>query len=156
MEVTMVREPDNSPRHRCFGCGQLNSEGLQIEFEVEGARVTGRFIARSSHQGFPGVTHGGISAAAMDEAMGWAMYAAGAWAMTARMEVKYRSPVPMGEELVVTAQVVRDRGRLLEATAELRTCSGDRLAEAKAIFVRLPEDRARELQQFFLSEISPD
>jgi acyl-coenzyme A thioesterase PaaI-like protein len=148
----MTQEPDSSPRHHCFGCGQLNTQGLQITFDVQGLKVVGRFVARDSHQGYPGVAHGGISAAAMDEAMGWAMYAAGAWAMTARMEVKYRHPVQLGQELVVTAEVVRDRGRMLEAIAELRSVTGERLAQAKALFIRLPEQRARELQEFFLGE----
>jgi acyl-CoA thioesterase FadM len=91
----------------------------------------------------------------MDEAMGWAMYAAGAWAMTAKMEVKYRKSIPLNEELVVTAGVVRDRGRMLEAVAEIRSLAGERLAEAKALFVRLPGDKERELQEFFLGEGSP-
>jgi len=150
----MTQESDDSPRHWCFGCGKLNTEGLGIDFEVDGSKVEGRFVARSSHQGFPGVTHGGIAATAMDEAMGWAMYAAGAWAMTARMEVKYRKSIPLGEELVVTAGVVRDRGRVLEAVAEIRSLAGDRLAEAKALFIRLPKDKELELQAFFLGEVS--
>jgi acyl-coenzyme A thioesterase PaaI-like protein len=151
----MTQEPDDSPRHFCFGCGDRNPEGLGIEFEVDGLRVEGRFTARASHQGFPGVAHGGIAAAALDEAMGWAMYAAGAWAMTARMEVKYRKPVPLGEELVVTAAVTRERGRMLEAEAEIHSLSGERLANAEALFVRLPEGRQQELQRFFLGETAP-
>ncbi len=145
-----MQEPDDSPRHRCYGCGQRNPEGLRIQFEVEGRRVSGRFRPRDAHQGYPGVAHGGIAAAALDEAMGWAMYAAGAWAMTARMEVKYRQPLPLSQELVVTAQIVRDRGRRLEAEGEIRTGAGEVLAEARGLFLRLPAKRARELQAFFL------
>ena len=151
----MTQESYDSPRHWCFGCGKLNTEGLGIDFEVDGLKVEGRFVTRDAHQGYPGVTHGGIAAAAMDEAMGWAMYAAGAWAMTAKIEVKYRKSIPLGEELVVTAGVVRDRGRMLEAAAEIRSLAGDRLAEAKALFVRLPKDKERELQAFFTGEVSP-
>jgi acyl-coenzyme A thioesterase PaaI-like protein len=139
-----VGERDDSPRHWCFGCGDRNPEGLHIEFVVDGQNVTGRFTPRKSHQGFPGVAHGGLAAAAMDEAMGWAMYAAGAWAMTARMEVKYRKPLTLGEEIIVTAEATRDRGRWLEAASEIRTTSGERLAEAKGVFVRVPEEVARE------------
>ena len=117
-------EREDSPRHWCFGCGDRNPEGLHIDFEVDGPSVTGRFTPRKSHQGFPGVAHGGLAAAAMDEAMGWAMYASGAWAMTARMEVKYRKPLALGEELIVTAEATRDRGRWIEATSEIRTTSG--------------------------------
>jgi acyl-CoA thioesterase FadM len=86
----------------------------------------------------------------MDEAMGWAMYAVGAWAMTMRLEVKYRRPLPLDEELMVTASVGRDRGRRLEATAEIRTLDGDLLAQASGIFLRLPEERTREFNDAFL------
>ncbi len=113
--------------------------------------MTGEFVPRASHQGYPGLAHGGIAAAALDEAMGWAMYAAGAWAMTARLEVKYRRPLPLGRPLRVTAEVVRDRGRWLEAEGELRLAGGPLIAEGKALFMRLPADKAREMQAFYLA-----
>jgi len=146
-----VQEAPDSPRRWCFGCGDANPEGLRIQFQVEGRRVTGEFEARQAHQGYPGLAHGGIAAAAIDEAMGWAMYAAGAWAMTARLEVKYRRPLPLGRPLRVTAEVVRDRGRWLEAEGELRVAGGPLIAEAKALFTRLPADKAREMQEFYLA-----
>lgn len=149
-----MQEPDDSPRHRCYGCGIRNPEGLHIEFGVEGRRVQGRFTARETHVGFPGVAHGGIAASVLDEAMGWAMYAAGAWAMTARMEVKYRRPLPLGAELLVTAEVVRERGRVLDAVAQVSDAGGV-LAEARGMFVRLPLDKAREFQRFFLGNNEP-
>jgi len=151
-----LQEPDDSPRHWCYGCGAKNPEGLHIEFEVEGLRVTGRFTARQAHQGYPGVAHGGIAAAVLDEAMGWAMYAAGAWAMTARMEVKYRRPLPLGEPLTVTAEVLRDRGRRLEAEATLRTQSGEVLAQASGLFLRMPGERQSEFNDSYLGSAVPD
>jgi acyl-coenzyme A thioesterase PaaI-like protein len=146
-----VQEAPDSPRRWCFGCGEANPEGLGIRFRIEGRRVTGEFETRQAHQGFPGVAHGGIAAAAIDEAMGWAMYAAGAWAMTARLEVKYRRPLPLGECLEVTAEVVRDRGRWLEAEGHLRLLGGPLLAQAKAVFMRLPPEKARQMEEFYIA-----
>jgi uncharacterized protein (TIGR00369 family) len=145
-----MEEPDDSPRHLCFGCGVRNPEGLHIAFEVDGERVTGRFTARRMHQGFPGVAHGGVAAAVLDEAMGWAMYAAGAWAVTAKMEVRYRRPLPLEEEVIVTASVTRNRGTRLEAAARLATRSGEVLAEASALFLRMPDDREQQLNDTYL------
>ncbi|MDO8617246.1 MAG: PaaI family thioesterase [Dehalococcoidia bacterium] len=151
-----MQEPEDSPRHWCYGCGDRNPEGLHIQFEVEGGRVTGRFTARQAHQGYPGLAHGGIAAAVLDEAMGWAMYAAGAWAMTARMEVKYRRPLPLGRPLTVTAEVLRERGRRLEAQAAIHTASGRLLAEAQGLFLRVPlPGKGGELDRFFLGEAAP-
>ena len=151
----MALEPDTSPRRLCYGCGDLNPEGLGIQFEVEGATVTGRFTARKEHQGFPGVVHGGVAAAVMDEAMGWAMRAAGAWAMTARMEVKYRKPLPLGEEVIVTAEVVRDRGKRLEAMSDIRTQSGERITQATGVFLRVPEEVARQYDLALIPDEQP-
>jgi acyl-CoA thioesterase FadM len=83
--------------------------------------------------------------------MGWAMYAAGAWAMTARMEVRYRRPLPLGEPTLVTAEVSRDRGRWLHVEGQVRSAGGELLAEGKALFLRLPPARAREMQAFYVS-----
>jgi acyl-coenzyme A thioesterase PaaI-like protein len=145
-----MQDPEDSPRHMCFGCGQRNPEGLHIDFDADGLKVTGRFVPRKTHQGFPDVAHGGIAAAAMDEAMGWAMYAAGAWAMTARMEVRYRKPLPLESELLVTAEVVKDRGRLLEAVAAIASPEGEVYAEAKGTFMRMPKEVSEEFNARFL------
>lgn len=146
----MTQEMDDSPRHLCYGCGARNPEGLHIEFEVDGPKVTGVFRPRQVHQGFPGVAHGGVGASVMDEAMGWAMYAAGAWAMTARLEVRYRRPLPLDQAITVTATVTRDRGKRLEASAELRDESGALLAQATGLFLRMPDEQQRELNETFL------
>lgn len=141
----MQEERDDSPRHDCFGCGSRNAEGLQIAFEIDGWKVSGRFTPRKSHQGFPGVAHGGIAAAAMDEAMGWAMYAAGAWAMTVKMQVKYRKPLKLGEEVIVLAETVVNKGRRLEATSRIESLTGEVICEAEGLFLRMPESESRKM-----------
>jgi uncharacterized protein (TIGR00369 family) len=146
----VTQEPADSPRQWCYGCGERNPEGLHIDFEIDGRRVKGRFVARDVHQGFPGLAHGGIAAAVLDEAMGWAMYAAGAWAMTARMEVRYRKSLPLREEVTVGAEVVRERGRRLEAQAEIRDSAGRLLAQANGLFMRMPEEQTRDLDASYL------
>ena len=122
-----------------------------MKFEVEGyGRVRGEFVPRKAHQGYPGYAHGGIAAAVLDEAMGWAIYAADARALTAQMEVKFRRPLPIGEPVTVTAQVTREGGRWLELVGEVRSSDGETLTEAKAMFVRLTKGKRRELDQAYL------
>ncbi|HEX8743401.1 MAG TPA: PaaI family thioesterase [Thermoleophilaceae bacterium] len=76
----------------CFGCGQANLFGLQLESDG----VSGRFFVKQDHQGPPGFAHGGIIAAALDEAMALALHAQGRDARTKRLEVRYLAPVPVG------------------------------------------------------------
>jgi acyl-coenzyme A thioesterase PaaI-like protein len=149
----VLREPPDSPRRWCYGCGEANPQGLQIDFRVEGTAAVGSFRARTLHQGFPGLVHGGITAAALDEAMGWAVFAAGIWAVTARMEVRYRHPLPLDQELTVKGEVTRDRGRRVEVVAQILGAEDQLLAEADAVFMRVKEERARELAAFYLGRI---
>jgi len=53
--------------------------------------------------------------------------------------------------LEVSAEVVRDRGRWLEAEGRLWVAGGSLVAEAKALFMRLPADKARQMEEFYLS-----
>jgi acyl-coenzyme A thioesterase PaaI-like protein len=71
--------------------------------------------------------------------------------MTARLEVRYRRPLPLGEPLEVSAEVVRDRGRWLEAKGRLRVVSGPLVAEARGVFIRLPAEKARQMEAFYLA-----
>ena len=122
----------------CFGCGQANLFGLQLEMEPRGdAAVEGRFFVKQDHQGPPGYAHGGVMAAALDEAMALLLFDAGTAAVTGRLEVDLRAPAPVGTFVAVTARVLRDEGRRIELTAR---ASGEGpatlLAEARGVFVR--------------------
>jgi hypothetical protein len=61
----------------CFGCGQANLFGLQLE--------NGRFFVKQDHQGERGFAHRGIIAAALYEVMD-----------EPRLEIRFFEPVPVG------------------------------------------------------------
>jgi|DewCreStandDraft_5_1066085.scaffolds.fasta_scaffold00371_10 acyl-coenzyme A thioesterase PaaI-like protein len=146
----MTATPEGlSPRDLCFGCGPANPYGLAIAFVPQGPEVVGTFTPRTEHQGFPGYVHGGVVAAALDEAMGWAVYNAGAWAITGRLEVRFRHPVPVGGPLQVRARVKEVRGRRLLAEAHLLGADGQVLAEAVALFLRVGPAEAARLRAFY-------
>ena len=94
----------------CFGCGPANPFGLQLELEPtpEGG-VEGRFFVKQDHQGPPGYAHGGVLAAALDEAMALLVFDEGSVAVTARLEVDLRAPAPVGSFVRVEARV-EERG----------------------------------------------
>ncbi len=128
------------PHHdpSCWGCGD-NPEGIHLPRPVEeGAESYGatvRFGER--HQGGPGIVHGGIVSAALDEACGllatWYRFPA----VTARIFVRYRRPVPINAELAIAARVVGESGRRIHVDGELRG-GGDILAEARGAFLHVP------------------
>jgi acyl-coenzyme A thioesterase PaaI-like protein len=132
--------PSEALRHHdlCFGCGQANLFGLQIELEpAEGGGVTGRFFVKQDHQGPPGYSHGGIIAAALDEAMALAVHAEGVRAVTTRLEVDLRAPAPVGTFVRLEARVEEADGNRLLAAATASAGEGEpaEVASATAVFV---------------------
>ncbi len=125
-----------SPSRMCFGCGTDNPRGLALRFRLEDGRAIADFTAPDDLQGYPGLAHGGGVATMLDEAMSWAAYAQGIWAMTSRLTLRFRQSVPVGEPLTVSGWVTRKRGRFLETRSELRSKQGSLLVEADGMFVR--------------------
>jgi uncharacterized protein (TIGR00369 family) len=134
--------------HWCFGCGRLNPTGLQLDFDVSTDRATARYTGLQRHQGYEGALHGGVVTALLDETMGWAIFHQGVWGVTAKLSVTFKRPVPVGEELIVSGEVVRDRGRAIETKGTVaRASDGEVLAEATAVFLRMPEAQRADLER---------
>jgi acyl-coenzyme A thioesterase PaaI-like protein len=121
----------------CFGCGQANLFGLQLELEpAPDDGVEGRFFVKQDHQGPPGYAHGGVIAAALDEAMALVLLAEGTSALTARLEVDLLAPAPVGTFVRVEAGLEECDARTLRLRARARSEDGGELAVARGIFVR--------------------
>ncbi|MBI4558284.1 MAG: PaaI family thioesterase [Candidatus Hydrogenedentes bacterium] len=114
----MTQQLPNS--RTCFLCGVDNSAGLKLKFYRDGQRVFTRVTLPDWLAGYQGVAHGGIVVALLDEVMGWAAncYARGATA-TGEIQVRFRHPTPVGEELLVDADVVKSRGRVVYTQGRL-------------------------------------
>jgi acyl-coenzyme A thioesterase PaaI-like protein len=121
----------------CFGCGQANLFGLQLELERrEGGGVAGRFFVKQDHQGPPGFAHGGVIAAALDEAMSLLLHGAGTFALTGRLEVELRAPAAVGTFVEVEADVVETEGSRVLLRAAARGEDGP-IASGRATFVEV-------------------
>ncbi len=148
----MTERPN--PARLCFGCGSENPRGLAMRFRLEDGRAVAEFTPPAHLQGYPGRVHGGGVATMLDEAMGWAVFGQGVWAMTVRLTMRFRRPVPLGELLTVSGWVTRDRGRFLELRSELLSREGSLLAEAEGIFMRVSGQRAEELRRLYETSVS--
>jgi len=135
-----VSSLDIPPHHdpACWGCGDTPF-GLELpQPEVEGEELYEAYLHFDErHQGGPGITHGGLVAAVLDEACGllatWYRFPT----VTARIFVRYRRPVPINTELMVRARVESSSGRRIRVRGEL--LDGDEpLAEARAAFLHVP------------------
>ena len=118
---------------RCFGCGPLNEEGLQMTFLPEGDVSVTEFEVPARYQSWKGVVHGGMVALMLDEAVGWAAWHKGHPGVTGKLEVRYRLPLKVGERVRLTGRVDSVRRTLVYATAKIeRISDGATVAEATA------------------------
>ncbi len=106
--------------------------------EAEGSDLYESAVTfREDHQGGPGLVHGGIVGAALDEACGllatWHRFPA----VTARIAFRFRKPVPINRALDISSRVTASRGRRLEIEAELRAAETV-LTEAEGTFLHVP------------------
>lgn len=125
-------------RH-CFGCGREHPTGLHMQVAGGGKRVEGSFLVTEHHQGAPGLAHGGVLAAAVDEGMGFLLYLHGKPAVTGHLEVDYRRPVPVGTELRLEGEIDRVVGRKIFAWMR-GMANGEVAVDASAIFIMVPVD----------------
>jgi acyl-coenzyme A thioesterase PaaI-like protein len=141
--------------HGCFGCGERNPIGLKLVFYRTGDRVRAEFVPERNYEGYLQMTHGGIVATVLDEAMSWAVIDAGnRLAVTGRMTIQFRKPVPSGQGLVVEGWITRDRRRAVETAAELRDAEGEVLVTASALFVRVSDEQQREWEATYVGSLS--
>src|SRR2546427_782337 len=133
---------DTTDYQRCFVCGQRNPNGLHLVFQLDQNTIVADFQPREEHQGFPGVIHGGIVAAVLDEALGRTSLLGNnqAGTMTGRLEMRYRRYVPYGPLLRVRASLDMERRRLFQASGVLTLADDESmvLAEAHGTFLSLP------------------
>lgn len=122
----------------CFVCGMENGGGLKMRFHSVGpGQVEARYSVDPRYQGYPGVVHGGIIAAMLDEVVGRVMMTEdpNRFFMTAKLEIRYRAPVPIGEELLLKGRLDKQKGRMTFARGELYLPDGTLAVQAEAAMV---------------------
>jgi uncharacterized protein (TIGR00369 family) len=134
---------DDTDYGLCFACGPRNTAGLHLMFVQDGDTVTTAFRGREEHQGFPGHVHGGVISALLDEVMSRVPLLDGRWAMTARMDVRFRRPVMVGQEVTAVAERVREMRGFVEATGRVLLPDGEVAADATGAFKYLGDDALR-------------
>lgn len=125
----------------CFGCGAHNHDGLRMRFQPEGEESICRFQVPTRFQSWEGVVHGGIVALMLDEAIGWACWHRGHPGVTGKLEVRYRQPLKVGEEVRVAARIDRSRRSLYYASGSIeRVADGEVVAEGTATVMEIPTE----------------
>jgi acyl-coenzyme A thioesterase PaaI-like protein len=131
----------------CFICGLENPVGLHLHiYETELGVVESNYIAPEHFQGYPGVLHGGIVGAIIDEISGRAHMGSDPdyprFMFTARLEVKYRKNVPVGRQLKIVGKAGKSKTRSAEAWAGIYDAeTGELLAEGNTLLIDVPSEQ---------------
>lgn len=129
----------------CMVCGVDNQFGLKTRFyETDQNELVALFTPREEHQSYPGIAHGGVSAALLDEVIGRAImihYDSATFGVTLDLQVKYRKPVPLGVELKAVARITRDSGMRFAGSGELYLPDGTVAVSAEGKYLKRRVDQ---------------
>jgi len=134
-------EPVPSHYSLCYGCGVAHDTGLHLTMIAgEGLSLHGTFTVTDHHQGAPGLAHGGLLTTALDDALGSLNWLLSSPAVTGRLEVDFRRPVPVGTTLHIRTDVVGVKGRKVftRAVGRLDAPDGPIAVTAAALFIQVP------------------
>lgn len=128
------------PEHgMCFTCGTENPHGIGIKwFLREDRSVYGEIALSEYQQGPPGHSHGGATAALIDEAMGLSVWAAGYGVVCVNLNVDFRKPVPLGVPITITGRVVGKEGKAVHTAGEIILPDGEIAVAGRGVYVEAP------------------
>ena len=132
-----------SDANRCFVCGPANPAGLKLEFRLEDEVCRSDFTPGENHCGYDGVTHGGIVFSVLDDVMANWLFLKGLRAFTARCEIRYREPLPIGVRVLLEGRCLKQKGRLRQMQGLMLLADDTRrlVAEAEAAFMLIRSRR---------------
>jgi uncharacterized protein (TIGR00369 family) len=138
-----MRKQPNS--RMCFVCGLQNPIGLRLAFyeDAEARQVQAEFTVPEIYQGYPGVVHGGIVAAILDEISGRAVMLDRSdedLMATLRLTVRYRRPTPTETRLTAIGWVERMGGTGARVAGEIRLPDGSVTADCEVLLATVPEE----------------
>jgi acyl-coenzyme A thioesterase PaaI-like protein len=129
----------------CFVCGLKNPFGLKANFYVTDKKeLIAIFKPEEVHQSYPGRLHGGIASAILDETIGRAIlnhYEKEVWGVTIELNVRFRKPIPLNQELKVIGRITKDENRIFEGTGEIILPNGEIAVEAHGKYLKVPLER---------------
>lgn len=139
MRKRVVKKQQNCKK--CWVCGSKNDLGLKASFyEMDDDELIAIFKPLEEHQSYPGRLHGGIAGAILDETIGRAIMIKDetVWGVTVELNLKYKKPVPLDQELRVRGRITKDSSRLYEGTGEILLPNGDIAVIAWGKYMKMP------------------
>ncbi|PLX71392.1 MAG: PaaI family thioesterase [Denitrovibrio sp.] len=124
----------------CFVCGQENPHSLKTKFyALDENTLVAEFTTLDEHQSYPGVLHGGIAAAILDETMGRTILNIddSLWGVTIDLNLKYRKPLPTDEKIYAKAILESSNKRTFSCRGAIILPDGKPAVTATGKFMKL-------------------
>ncbi len=121
----------------CFACGTKNPIGLKLKFDFDGTSLKTGFTPKKEHQGYFNIVHGGIITTLLDEVMVQLAIYMGMPAVTAQMDIRLKKPLKVGEEITVTAEILKETRKTFETYAKAVTKDGTVVADSRGKLVKV-------------------
>jgi len=144
----MIREVENSfldfPGNNCFACHPNNNYGLRLKFYADDDKqeVFARIKPEQHFNGFPGILHGGIQCALIDEVAYWTMFdSIKKIGLTAKIDLNFLKPVPMDTELSIIGKINTVQKRRATVETAIKDQQGEIYTKAEVLYF-LPNKKA--------------
>lgn len=124
----------------CVVSGSANPMGIAMRVRRSGEEAVADLNLGAAFEGAPQRAHGGAVAAVFDDIMGYVLQLHRTPAYTGRLTVHYRAPVPVREDIHVTARMTRRDGRKMFMESEMLH-GGKVVCTAEALFIAIPPER---------------
>lgn len=123
----------------CFVCGKENPQGLQLDFlyDEEAEEVYALCNFRKYMQGYDTIVHGGFISMLLDEVMAKTCLHNNIEAVTARMDIRFKRPVYVNEEVLIRGKILEVRGKKVTLTSRCIDKLGKDRATAQGLFIRV-------------------
>ena len=135
----------------CYGCGKLNTHGIQLKSFWDGDETVARYTPRPYHTAIPGYVYGGLLASLVDcHSTGTAAAAAARNEnvnietdpmprfVTGSLHVDYLKPVPIAAELEVRGTIDEITPKKVVVSSTI-SANGKICAKGKVVAVKMPD-----------------
>jgi len=143
LHTVTAKQPNSK---MCLVCGPKNPFGLHTSFfELDNNELLAVFKPRGEHQSYPGRLHGGIISTILDETIGRAIMIQSEdeiWGVTVDLQIRFKKPVPLDEELRVIGRITKDSSRFFEGTGELLLQDGTVAATGHGKYLKVPLEKS--------------
>lgn len=148
MKYKVIKKQQNS--NMCVVCGLKNDFGLKASFyELENGELVAIFKPIEEHQSYPGRLHGGVIGAILDETIGRAIMInnENIWGVTVELNLQYKKPISLNEEIRVIGRITKTSSRLFEGTGEILLQNGEIAATGAGKYLKMPIDKITEFNE---------